>query len=71
MEHGTAAGYSAIQAAESAFQVRVKRGPLLMWGAICVCAGLGMHLVGVLMVFPRYLLGLNQALMPLNEWVVW
>ncbi|HEX4368338.1 MAG TPA: glycosyltransferase family 2 protein [Rhodopila sp.] len=71
MEHGTAANYAAIPAAPEAFRVRVKRRPLLMWGAMCVCAGLAMHLVGVLMVFPRYLLGLNQMLMPLNEWIVW
>ena len=71
MEHGTAASYAAIPAIPEAFRVRVKRRPLLMWGAMCVCTGLAMHLVGVLMVFPRYLLGLNQALMPLNEWVVW
>ncbi|HEY4173624.1 MAG TPA: glycosyltransferase family 2 protein [Rhodopila sp.] len=71
MEPGTAASYAAIPAAPEAFRVSARRGPLLMWGAMCVCAGLAMHLVGVLMVFPRYLLGLNQALTPLNEWIVW
>jgi glycosyltransferase involved in cell wall biosynthesis len=30
-----------------------------------------MYLIGVLMVVPRYLLGLNHVLLPLNEWIVW
>jgi glycosyltransferase involved in cell wall biosynthesis len=30
-----------------------------------------MHMLGVFLVFPRYLLGLNQALLPFNEWIVW
>jgi glycosyltransferase involved in cell wall biosynthesis len=42
-----------------------------MWGTIFVCAGLGMYLIGVLMVFPRYLFGLNRVLLPVNEWIVW
>jgi hypothetical protein len=71
MELGTTANYSAVPAANEAVRVQAKRRPLLMWGIICVCAGLGMHLIGVLMVFPRYLFGLNHALLPLNEWIVW
>jgi hypothetical protein len=71
MELETPVNYSAIPAADEAFRVRAKRGPLLMWGVICVCVGLGMHLIGVLMVFPRYLFGLNHALLPFNEWIVW
>ena len=71
MEFETPAGTSAIPAPYEAFRVRAKRGPLLMWGAISVCAGLGMHLIGVLMVFPRYLFGLNEVLLPFNEWIVW
>jgi glycosyltransferase involved in cell wall biosynthesis len=34
-------------------------------------AGTAMYLAGVLMVLPRYLLGLNAMLLPLNEWIVW
>jgi hypothetical protein len=71
MELGTTANYAAVPAANGAIGVRAKRRPLLMWGAICVCVGLGMHLIGVLMVFPRYLFGLNHALLPFNEWIVW
>jgi len=57
--------------AQRAVRVRTKRRPLLLWGVVCVCIGLGMHLIGVLMVVPRYLLGLNAALLPFNEGIVW
>jgi glycosyltransferase involved in cell wall biosynthesis len=30
-----------------------------------------MYLFGVLLVLPRYLLGLNAILLPINEWIVW
>jgi len=30
-----------------------------------------MYLFGVLLVLPRYLLGLNATLLPINEWIVW
>ena len=36
-----------------------------------LCFGVTLYLLGVLLVFPRYLLGLNTALMPLNEAIVW
>jgi hypothetical protein len=70
MELETSANYSPFPPYE-AFRVRAKRGPLLMWGAICICVGLSMHLIGVLMVFPRYLFDLNHTLLPFNEWIVW
>ena len=35
--------------------------PLLLYGALAFCLGIAMYLAGVLMVFPRYLLGLNSA----------
>jgi hypothetical protein len=44
---------------------------LLPYGILCFCLGLAMYLFGVVMVVPRYLLGLNRALLPLNEWIVW
>ncbi len=50
---------------------QVRRFPLLLYGVVCVCAGFGMYGFGILMVFPRYMLGLNQALLPVNEWIVW
>ena len=45
--------------------------PILMYGALCFCLGLAMYLAGVLMVFPRYLLGLRAVLDPVAEWLVW
>lgn len=45
--------------------------PFLLYGFLCVCLGLTMYMFGILMVFPRYLLGLNQLLLPTNEWIVW
>jgi hypothetical protein len=45
--------------------------PLLLYGALAFCLGIAMYLAGVLMVFPRYLLGLNSALHPVSEWMVW
>ena len=44
--------------------------PFLLYGVLCICLGLGMYLLGVAMVIPRAL-GLNQALHPLNEVIVW
>ena len=35
------------------------------------CAGLAMYLAGVLLVFPRYLLGLQSTLDQVSEWLVW
>jgi hypothetical protein len=42
-----------------------------MYGILLICAGLGMYLLGVIMVVPRYLMGLNDLLLPINEWIVW
>ena len=48
----------------------IRRGPYLLWGVICVCIATAMYLFGVLLVIPRYLLGMNAILLPLNEWIV-
>jgi hypothetical protein len=45
--------------------------PFLMYGMLSVCLGLAMYLFGVLLVVPRYLMGLNSMLLPFNEWIVW
>ena len=42
-----------------------------MYGVLSFGLGLAMYFVGVLTVFPRFLLGLNDALLPLTEWLVW
>jgi len=45
--------------------------PFMMYGMLSICFGLGMYLFGVLLVVPRYMLGLNAILFPINEWIVW
>ncbi|WP_242137102.1 glycosyltransferase [Sphingomonas sp. TREG-RG-20F-R18-01] len=45
--------------------------PFLLYGVLCFVAGLAMYLSGVLLVFPRYLLGLHALLDPVAEWLVW
>lgn len=47
------------------------RIPFLLYGMLSVCLGLAMYLFGVILVLPRYLLHLNAALLPINEWIVW
>src|ERR1700678_4343455 len=48
----------------------IRRVPLLLYGILLFCVGIGMYMLGVLMVVPRLLLG-NALLLPLNEWIVW
>jgi len=48
-----------------------KHLPLLLYGVLCFSFGLAMYLVGVLLVVPRYVLGLNDVLDPIAEWIVW
>ena len=45
--------------------------PFLLYGILCFIVGLAMYLSGVLLVFPRYLLGLHALLDPVAEWLVW
>ena len=45
--------------------------PLLLYGVLIFCFGIAMYLFGVLLVFPRYMLGLNALLEPVSEWAVW
>ena len=45
--------------------------PWLLYGIYFFCAGTLMYVVGILLVFPRYLLGLYKILTPLAEWLVW
>src|SRR3954451_6374389 len=44
--------------------------PLLLYGTLCFCLGITFYLVGVLMVFPRYL-GLEPWLGPVSHAIVW
>jgi Glycosyl transferase family 2 len=45
--------------------------PLLMYGILSFCFGIAVYLFGVLLVFPRYFLGLNRLLEPVSAWLVW
>jgi hypothetical protein len=45
--------------------------PILMYGVLAFCLGVVMYLAGVLLVFPRYLLGLHDMLDPAAAWLVW
>jgi hypothetical protein len=66
-------GRSAIVAILAAlpYVQRVRRVPFLMYGAVFVCVAMAMYLIGVFMVVPRYLLGLDAMLRPVSEWLVW
>lgn len=56
---------------KSAKTVPREHPPLLMYGALIFCVAVAMYATGVLLVFPRYLLGLNYYLQPVAEWLVW
>lgn len=45
--------------------------PLLLYGVLLFCVGIAAYLFGVLLVFPRYALGLNGMLEPISERIVW
>ncbi|MEA2998419.1 MAG: hypothetical protein QOK17_252 [Sphingomonadales bacterium] len=45
--------------------------PLLLYGMVCFCLGIAAYLAGVLMVFPRYFLGLEPWLGPVSHAIVW
>lgn len=45
--------------------------PFLLYGVLFFCLGIASFLLGVLLVFPRYLLDLHELLDPVAEWLVW
>ena len=45
---------------------RPRHTPVLLYGILCFCIGLVAYLAGVLLVFPRYLLGLHAELDPVS-----
>ena len=47
------------------------RIPFLLYGLLAFSFGIAVYLIGVIMAVPRYLLGLNAVLLPLNEWLIW
>ncbi len=55
----------------AAAQPRERHTPFLLYGILCFCLGLAAYLTGVLLVIPRYLLGLHAQLDGLAELLVW
>ena len=55
----------------AAQKAQSRRTPFLLYGILCFCVGMTAYIAGVLLVFPRYLLGLHQQLDGLAEWLVW
>lgn len=49
----------------------IARIPWALYGFCAFSIGLVMYFCGVLLVFPRYLLGLDALLLPVSEWLVW
>ncbi|MFN0024812.1 MAG: glycosyltransferase family 2 protein [Parvularculaceae bacterium] len=45
--------------------------PLALYGIYLFCLGTLLYIAGVFLVVPRYLLGLEQVLRPVAEWLVW
>lgn len=45
--------------------------PFLLYGILLFSFGIVVYLFGVALVIPRRLFGLNDWLLPLNEWIVW
>jgi cellulose synthase/poly-beta-1,6-N-acetylglucosamine synthase-like glycosyltransferase len=62
---------SAYWAEQLVAERRPRHTPLLLYGVLCFCVGLTGYLAGVLLVFPRYVLGLHALLDPVAEWLVW
>src|ERR1700722_15617392 len=50
---------------------RFIRIPFLLYGTLLFTVGIAVYLFGVVLVIPRRLFGLNELLMPINEWIVW
>jgi glycosyltransferase involved in cell wall biosynthesis len=50
---------------------RIRRLPLFFYAIFFFCIGMAMYVPGVVMVIPRRLFGLNEVLLPFNEWIVW
>src|SRR5258708_25592497 len=45
--------------------------PWLLYGIYLFCVGTLMYVAGILLVIPRYLLGLYTLLTPVSAWLVW
>ena len=71
MSHSAADALETELAERAARRPSRRHMPLLLYGMLSFCFGSLMYLFGVVLVFPRYLLGLNAWLDPVSEWIVW
>ena len=60
-----------IELAERLARKPTPHPPLLLYGVVLFCLGIAAYLVGVLLVFPRYLLDMNSWLEPVSQAIVW
>jgi len=51
--------------------IKRRHTPFLLYGALLFTLGIAIYLLGVLLVIPRYLLGLHALLDPVAIWMVW
>jgi hypothetical protein len=58
-------------AASTGVESSIRRVPFLLYGVLSFNLGMLLYFIGVLLVFPRYLFGLNKILLPVAEWLVW
>ena len=68
---GQAVGRSGSISPARSVGARLRSQPYLLYGIYLFCLGTLMYVVGILMVFPRYGLGLYEVLTPVSEWLVW
>lgn len=61
---------SKTRARKGAFSL-FRAAPWLMYGVWLLALGAAMYLIGVALVVPRYVLGLEEFLRPAAEWLVW
>ena len=68
---GSVGGFVADGVRAVAPSLRGLHTPLLLYGMLSFSLGIIAYLAGVLMVVPRYLLGLQEELTPVSQFLVW
>ncbi len=51
--------------------IAIRQIPFLLYGLLSFSLGIFVYFIGVMLVIPRYLLGMNHYLLPISEWMVW
>ena len=60
-----------LQTTDTSVLGRMRRVPFLLYGILALAFGMISYFLGVLLVIPRYILGLNDYLLRTNEFIVW